>query len=187
MNEGTPIRSTTTLVKVMITFASSSLLLYYCSRPIRPLQVNAPIELSPGLKKMLSSDIEEANPNTQGERFEITDCTHPGKFTIVEFYSLFSPECQDIEPKLEQLARARSDLAIRKLNIDRPDARATDLESPLAKQFHITKLPEFKLFDQDDKLAAEGETARREVELSIMRDVTKKVLPADQTTNAPSN
>jgi thiol-disulfide isomerase/thioredoxin len=187
MNERTPIRTTTTLVRVMLIFTASCLLLYYCSRPITPIQTNTPIELSPGLKKLLSSDIEEANPNTPGERFEITDCTRPGKFTIVEFYSLFSPACLDIEPKLELLARTRSDLAIRKLNIDRPEMRAIDLDSPLAKQFHITTLPEFKIFDQDDKLVAEGEAARREVELSILRDVSKKVLPADQSTNSPGH
>jgi len=175
MSADTPPAHSSRILKLMLVFAASILLLSYCSWRVyhNPLQSQNTIELSPQLKKRLSCDILEANPDHPGERFDLKDIPITGKTTIVEFYSLFSPECIDLEPQLEMLSRARPDLAIRKINIDRPDRekRSIDLNSPLAKQYEIKAVPEFKIYDADQNLLAEGEKARREVDLCILKDV----------------
>src|SRR5262249_13674291 len=106
-----------TVMRITIVFIATVLMLTYCSWQIFRSPLKNTVDFSPQLRKRLSSDIEEGNPDHQGEKFDLKDTTQYGKYTIVEFYSLFSPKCMDMEPKLELLARARMDLAVRKLNI----------------------------------------------------------------------
>jgi thiol-disulfide isomerase/thioredoxin len=172
MSNETPVQSSPTVIRIIFVFIATVLLLTYCSWHVYhpPLREDT-FKLSPEMRKRLTYDLEEANAKNPGEKVNLHDLTQTGKYTIIEFYSLFSPDCLDMEPKLEKLARAREDMAIRRLNIDRDERerRKIDYESPLARQFQIHSVPEFKLFDQDEKLIAEGEQARHEVELALLK------------------
>lgn len=175
MNEGQEAQiSSQSIIKVAVIFTVAVLLLTYCSARLNRPPSRSFTDLSPRARAQLLSDILEANPDTPGEQFKLADLTQAGKYTVVEFYSLFSPECLEIEPKLELLAKARMDMAIRRLNIDRPDKREIDWQSPLAKQYQLQKLPTFMLFDPDEKLIAKGDQARREIDLSLLTDLKKR-------------
>ena len=173
MKAEVPPQTSHTILRILIVFVVSMLLLCYCSSKVFRLPLKNTVDFSKTLRNRLASDIAEANPDSQGEPFDMKDATQYGKTTIIELYSLFSPQCQDIEPKLEVLARGRMDLAVRKLNIDRVDKRDVDLDSPLAKQYKLTSVPAFMIFDSDEKLIAEGPEARRQVDLELRKEESK--------------
>ena len=80
-----------------------------------------------------------------------------GKITVVDFFSQYCPPCMRLAPLLEQLAQKRSDLAIKKVNIQRPEVSGKiDWQSPLAKQLGLHSIPHFMIFDQKGKLVVPG-------------------------------
>jgi hypothetical protein len=62
-------------------------------------------------------------------------------------------------PVLDDLVERRPDLALRRVDINRPGAEGIDWKSPVARQFGITSLPHVKVFGPDKKLIAEGDPA----------------------------
>ena len=65
---------------------------------------------------------------------------------------------------MEKLAQKRSDLAIKKVNIQRPEVSGQiDWQSPVAKQFELRSIPHFMIFDQSGKLSSQGQEARKQV------------------------
>jgi len=47
-----------------------------------------------------------------------------------------------------------------KVDINRPDVRKIDWQSPVAQQFALRSIPHFKIFDGEGKLISEGNEAR---------------------------
>jgi thioredoxin 1 len=83
---------------------------------------------------------------------------------VVDFYSQYCPPCMAIAPLMEQLAQKRSDLAIKKLSIQRPEVSGKiDWQSPLAQQLGLRSIPSFMVFNQNGELAAQGDVARKQV------------------------
>jgi len=82
-----------------------------------------------------------------------------GKMTIVDFYSAHCPPCRQISPKLAKLGKKRRDLAILKFDIDRQGGRGIDWGSPLARQYGIQSVPNFRIYDRRGELQAEGPQA----------------------------
>ena len=99
------------------------------------------------------------NQKRPGEPFALAGHLVPGKITIVDFYSEYCPPCMRIAPALEKLAASRSDLVVRKLDINRPGVRGIDWSSPLAQQYGLNSIPHFKIYDTQGQLLAEGEAA----------------------------
>jgi hypothetical protein len=60
---------------------------------------------------------------------------------------------------LAQLAKKRSDLAIKKVNINRPEVNGIDWRSPLAQQYQIRQVPYFMIFSPQGQLVAQGRDA----------------------------
>jgi len=97
-----------------------------------------------------------------------------GKTTLIDFYSPFCPPCVQLAPVMAQLAAKRPDLAIRKVNINRPGVQGIDWRSPLAQQYQIRQVPYFMVFSPQGRLVAQGreaaETLRRWLqEAGLMR------------------
>ena len=87
-----------------------------------------------------------------------------GKTTVVDCYSPYCPPCMQLAPLLEQLAQKRSDLAIKKVNIQRPEISGQiDWQSPLAQQLELRSIPHFMIFDKNGKLASQGQEAIKQV------------------------
>ena len=87
-----------------------------------------------------------------------------GKTTLIDFYSPFCPPCVQLAPVMDQLAAKRPDLAIQKVNINRPEVKGIDWRSPLAQQYQIRQVPYFMIFDPQGKLVAQGRDAIEPVE-----------------------
>lgn len=101
--------------------------------------------------------------NIPGLEVDIKRHAVSGKYTIIDFWSPYCPPCMMIKPFVEKLAAARKDIAVREVNINRPDVRGIDWVSPVARQYDLHAVPHFKIFGPDRKLIAENEPATKMV------------------------
>lgn len=108
-------------------------------------------------------DLERLNASAPGETLELASHLVPGKLTLFEFYSSRCEHSQAMQPVMEYLAARRGDLAIRQVDIDRPDAGEPDFDSPLAEQYAVEATPSFRLYDAVGTLVAEGTAAKDQV------------------------
>ena len=98
-----------------------------------------------------------------GQEVDVADYLVPGKTTIVDFYSEYCPPCRAIAPKLAELHKSRDDIAVVKVDINRPGVKGIDWSSPVARQYKLHSIPHFKIFGPDGKLQAEGDAAYDQV------------------------
>jgi thiol-disulfide isomerase/thioredoxin len=101
----------------------------------------------------------DANPNNPGQTLEINSLLVKGKTTVIDFYSPFCPPCVRLAPLMVKLAKKRPDLAIKKVNINRPGINGIDWRSPLAQQYQIRRVPFFMIFDPQGKPLAQDREA----------------------------
>ena len=94
-----------------------------------------------------------------GAEVDIKEHLVKGKTTIVDFTSEYCPPCRAISPRLDALHQKRDDIAVLKVDINRPDFKGIDWRSPVAQQYKLRSVPHFKVFDAEGKLVAEGEQA----------------------------
>ncbi len=132
--------------------------------PRRPLIIALGLAvLTAGLLTARAADNHAKGPKpihiSQGQPVNLPDYLVPGKTTIFDFYSEYCPPCRAIAPQLEKLHAARSDIAVVKVDINRPGVQGIDWKSPVARQFDLNSIPHFKIFGPDGKLKAEGDEA----------------------------
>jgi len=94
-----------------------------------------------------------------GEQVNVTDHLVAGKTNIVDFFSEYCGPCRQISPLLEKLAHSRDDVVIIKVDINRPGVQGIDWNSPVAQQYGLRSVPNFKVYGPDGRLQAEGEAA----------------------------
>lgn len=100
---------------------------------------------------------------SMGQKVDVANYLVPGKTTIVDFYSEYCPPCRAIAPKLVKLHQNRDDIAVVKVDINRPGVKGIDWESPVAQQYQLHSIPHFKIYGPDGKLQAEGDAAYEKV------------------------
>ena len=110
-----------------------------------------------------AGSVTDANAGHGGETLDLKPLLTKGKTTLIDFYSPFCPPCMRLAPVMEQLAAKRPDLAINKVNINRPEVRGIDWRSPLAQQYQIRQVPYFMIFSPQGKLVAQGQDAVEQV------------------------
>jgi thiol-disulfide isomerase/thioredoxin len=96
---------------------------------------------------------------SHGAEVDIHEYVVKGKTTIVDFTSNYCPPCRAISPKLDELHKNRDDIVVVKVDINRPEVKKIDWQSPVAKQYNLRSVPHFKIFDENGKLKAEGREA----------------------------
>lgn len=106
---------------------------------------------------------EAVNAGNPGEKINLQNYIKPGKTNIVDFYSDYCPPCRRISPMLSQLDKKRDDIVVIKLDINRKGRRGIDWRSPLARQFNLSAIPHFKIYDGSGKLLLEGSDAIKRV------------------------
>jgi len=95
-----------------------------------------------------------------GQEVEVKEHLVAGKTTIVDFYSEFCPACVMLAPELDKLIEKRPDLALVKVDVNRPDIKdQIDWESPVARQYKLESLPHLVVFDAEGKEVASGDQA----------------------------
>ena len=90
-----------------------------------------------------------------GERVELADYLVPGKTVIFDFTSKYCPPCRMYDEPLKALHQKRADIAVVKVDINRPGVKKIDWDSPVAKQYGMNSIPRFKIYGPDGKLIAE--------------------------------
>jgi len=101
----------------------------------------------------------DANAANPGQTLDLKSLPVKGKSTLLDFYSPYCPPCMAMAPVLDKLAQKRPDLAIRRININRPEVKGIDWRSPLAQQLTLRAVPHFMIFDPRGQLVAEGKAA----------------------------
>jgi thiol-disulfide isomerase/thioredoxin len=96
---------------------------------------------------------------SNGQRVNLEDYLVRGRTTVFDFYSPYCPTCRSIAGNIEKLHASRDDIAVVLVNINRPEVRGIDWESPVAKQYKIPSTPHLKVYGPDGKLLAEGNAA----------------------------
>lgn len=96
---------------------------------------------------------------SHGEEVTLADYLVPGKTTVFDFSSEFCPPCRAVSPKLDGLHKKRADLAVVKIDINRPNVKGIDWKSPVARQYNVKSVPNFKVYSPEGKLVAEGKEA----------------------------
>jgi thiol-disulfide isomerase/thioredoxin len=90
-----------------------------------------------------------------GEEVNLADYLVPGKTVIFDFTSKYCPPCRAYDEPLHQLHASRDDLVVVKVDINRPGVERIDWKSPVAQQFKLQSIPQFKIYGPDGKLMAE--------------------------------
>jgi thiol-disulfide isomerase/thioredoxin len=102
-----------------------------------------------------------------GQEVDIKQYLVPGKTVVFDFTSDFCPPCRAINPYLDKLHANRADVVVVKVDINRPDVRGIDWQSPVAKQYNMRSIPYFQVYGPDGEMIAEGQQARQMVTASF--------------------
>jgi hypothetical protein len=97
--------------------------------------------------------------NNAGKEIDLQRILLAGEVNVLFFYSRAVAECTQMEEPLRKLARSRPDLIIQRVDIDSPGATAPDYQSPVAQQFSIKNVPNFKIYDLDGDLVTTDTSA----------------------------
>lgn len=100
----------------------------------------------------------------KGSKVDLKNYLVAGKTTVFDFYSEYCPPCRAISPRLDELHKTHADIAVVRVDINRPDVKGIDWQSPVAREFGLQSIPHFKIYSPEGKLIAEGEDARDMVE-----------------------
>ena len=107
--------------------------------------------------------VADANTGNAGQTLDVKSLLTQGKTTLIDFYSPFCPPCVQLAPIMARLAEKRPDLAIIKVNINRPEVKGIDWRSPLAQQYQVRQVPYFMIFSPQGQLVAQGRDAVEKV------------------------
>ena len=112
---------------------------------------------------LLAAGVHEKGPKplviSNGQKVRLADYLVPGKTTVFDFYSPYCPTCMAIAGDIEKLHENRGDIAVVLVNINRPDVKVIDWESPVAKQYDLPSTPQLKVYGPDGRMVAEGKPA----------------------------
>jgi len=133
---------------------------------IAGLVLTATLPIAEGCSKKAESTARTSAPVAEiavighGEKVKLTDHLVPGKTTVVDFYSEYCGGCQMLAPELEKLVRQRPDIAVVKVDVNRPEVEGRiDWDSPVAQQYGLESLPHLVVFDPDGTVKASGDRA----------------------------
>jgi thiol-disulfide isomerase/thioredoxin len=105
--------------------------------------------------------MQDGNPGRGGETLEIKSLLSRDRTTIIDFYSPYCYPCVQMVPILEKLATRLPEVMFVRLNINRPEVKGIDWQSPLVQQYRIKSVPYFMIFNPQGELVAEGTAARQ--------------------------
>lgn len=111
---------------------------------------------------LLAADHENSAAPTRishGQKITLADYLVPGKTVVFDFSSEYCGPCRMFAPHLETLDANRDDLIVVTVDINRPEVRGIDWQSPVARQYGLESIPHFKVFGPDGELVAEGDEA----------------------------
>jgi hypothetical protein len=115
-------------------------------------------------EQMQSAPVLALNADKPGAAVEVQKYVVPGKFTLIEFYSPYSPECAGLAASLASLPSVYNYVTVRTVNINRPGSQGIDWQSPAAQRAGVTTLPYFLIYEPSQTLRAHGRPAYEQVQ-----------------------
>jgi thiol-disulfide isomerase/thioredoxin len=95
---------------------------------------------------------------SQGAAIDLADYVVTGKTTIFDFSSDYCGPCRAYTVPLAQLHAKRADIAVVRVDVNRPNVKRIDWASPVVQKFGLESIPHFKIYGADGKLIAEDST-----------------------------
>lgn len=141
-----------------VSIALAACLLSHCGGAAPP-----GVQASPSARRtpaVIEPDLGSFEGGAPGENADLAAFVVRGKTTLYEFYSPRCEHSQKMAPVMEYLAAHRGDLAIRLVDIDRPEATEVDFDSPIAEQYEVSATPSFRIYDAEGALVASGSAAK---------------------------
>ena len=120
-----------------------------------------------------NSNGEDHGEITRGEEIDIKKHMVEGKTVIFDFFSPFCPPCVRIKPYLKKLNENGGDVVVKFINLNRDGVQGIDWKSPVVKQYQVSSVPHFKIYDGSGNLVAEGEEAYGKV-MEYIQEMEKK-------------
>lgn len=106
------------------------------------------------VSEMQATNYLPLNSDKPGSFVNVQNYLVPGKYTLVQFFSPYDGFSPLIEQQLVQLSQSRQDLAIRAVNVNRPDIQGIDWQSPALQMARVTKLPFYMIYHHARNLRA---------------------------------
>ena len=131
---------------------------------LRSLVVATLLSLALASSGAWAGAVADANRGNPGQTLDVNSLVVQGKTTLIDFHSPFCPPCVQLAPIMAKLAAKRPDLAIKKVDINRPEVQGIDWRSPLAQQYQIRQVPYFMIFNPQGQPVAQGREATEMVE-----------------------
>jgi len=91
---------------------------------------------------------------SQGREIKLSDYVVTGKTTIFDFSSDYCPPCRGYTEPLARLHAKRDDIAVVRVDVNRPGIKRIDWDSPVVHEFNLESIPHFKIYGPDGKLVA---------------------------------
>lgn len=82
---------------------------------------------------------------SHGEQVDINQHLVPGNVTVIDFYADWCGPCRQFAPRLEQLTRDDSEIALRKIDI-------VNWKTAVVQQFNIHSIPQVNVYDRSGRL-----------------------------------
>jgi thiol-disulfide isomerase/thioredoxin len=111
--------------------------------------------------------VQAINAFNPGAEFDVESYLQKGKTNIVDFYSDYCPPCRKISPLLKKLDQQRQDLVVLAVDINRKGVKGIDFFSPLARQYELSSVPHFRIYDGEGNLIKQGQEAYMEIILML--------------------
>ena len=92
---------------------------------------------------------------SHGQEVQLADYLVRGKTVVFDFTSKYCPPCRAYDEPLKELHAKRDDVVVIKVDINRPETKRIDWQSPVARQFELQSIPHFKVYSPEGKLVAE--------------------------------
>ncbi len=120
--------------------------------------------------QMQSTNYLPLNEDKPGTPPRVQRYLVPGKYNIVMYYSPYDGPSMAYAPRMMQLPQVNQSIAVRTVNINRPEIQGIDWESPIAVDMQLQTLPYFVIFDPRQNMRAKGRAAFEQVN-QFMREL----------------
>ncbi|MFH0880187.1 MAG: thioredoxin family protein [Lentisphaerota bacterium] len=80
-----------------------------------------------------------------GQAFDIAGLVGQGRITVIDFYAGWCGPCKRMAPQLKSLVMQYPDVLVHKIDI-------VNWTSPVAQQYHLSSIPNLRVFNRDGKL-----------------------------------
>lgn len=103
------------------------------------------------------------NEDKPGTECHVERYLVPGKYNVVMYYSPYDAPSMSYAQRLMQLPQVNRNVAVRTMNINRPEIQAVDWESQIALDLELRSLPFFVIYGPRQELRAKGRPAFEQV------------------------